>query len=106
MQEAKPKGMGMPVEIERKFLEMRDGWRRPEPSQPSYLCKGEVTVRLRRAGSRGILTKKGRARPLVGPNSSTRSRSRRRQVGPGRLSCPEARAERTLIGCTVLRRSQ
>jgi adenylate cyclase len=52
----------MPVEIERKFLVMHDGWRRPEPGQryhQGYLCKGEVTVRVRCAGSRGFLTIKG-----------------------------------------------
>lgn len=57
----------MPVEIERKFLVTHDGWRTPEPGQryrQGYLCKGEVTVRVRRTASRGFLTIKGRDGPV------------------------------------------
>src|SRR4051812_42098664 len=52
----------MPLEIERKFLVTHDGWRSQEPGQlyfQGYLRIGEVTVRVRRAGSRGFLTVKG-----------------------------------------------
>jgi adenylate cyclase len=70
MPEAKPRGPDMPVEIERKFLVTHDGWRRPEPGQryrQGYLCNGEVTVRVRRAGSRGFLTIKGTSTGLGRP---------------------------------------
>ncbi|MBB3018784.1 CYTH domain-containing protein [Microvirga lupini] len=52
----------MPVEIERKFLVTSDEWRKPEPGQrylQGYLCKGEVTVRVRCGAARGFLTIKG-----------------------------------------------
>ncbi|WP_371826920.1 CYTH domain-containing protein [Microvirga sp. VF16] len=52
----------MPVEIERKFLVTHDGWRTPEPGQryhQGYLCKGEITVRVRRAAFHAFLTVKG-----------------------------------------------
>jgi CYTH domain-containing protein len=68
--EAKPRGSEMPVEIERKFLVTHDGWRRPEPGQryrQGYLCNGEVTVRVRRAGSRSFLTIKGTSTGLGRP---------------------------------------
>ncbi|WP_063776736.1 CYTH domain-containing protein [Microvirga massiliensis] len=60
----------MPVEIERKFLVTHDGWRKPEPGQryrQGYLCKGEVTVRVRRVGPRGFLTIKGGGNGRVRP---------------------------------------
>jgi CYTH domain-containing protein len=49
----------MPVEIERKFLVTSDRWRKSEPGQrylQGYICKGEVTVRVRSSSSRGFLT--------------------------------------------------
>jgi adenylate cyclase len=60
----------MPVETERKFLVTHDGWRRPDPGQryhQGYLCTGEVTVRVRRAASRGFLTIKGSRNGSVRP---------------------------------------
>lgn len=52
----------MPVEIESKLLVTHDGWRTPEPGQrycQGYLCKSQVTVRVRCSASRGFLTIKG-----------------------------------------------
>ncbi|MBQ0822912.1 CYTH domain-containing protein [Microvirga sp. HBU67558] len=60
----------MPVEIERKFLVKSDEWRKPEPGQryrQGYLCKGEVTVRVRCGASRGFLTIKGGGKGLGRP---------------------------------------
>lgn len=60
----------MPVEIERKFLVTHDGWRTSEPGQryhQGYLSKGEVTVRVRRAATRGFLTIKGSGNGFVRP---------------------------------------
>ena len=54
----------MPVEIERKFLVVSDGWRR-EVSRScrmvqGYLSDSGVTVRIRLAEGAGMLTVKGR----------------------------------------------
>ena len=60
----------MPVEIERKFLVTSDEWRKPEPGQhyrQGYLCKGEVTVRVRHAATRGSLTIKGGGNGRIRP---------------------------------------
>jgi adenylate cyclase len=60
----------MPVEIERKFLVTHDGWRNQAPGQryfQGYLSRGEVTVRVRSAGSRAFLTIKGVGNGLVRP---------------------------------------
>jgi adenylate cyclase len=62
----------VPVEIERKFLVVGEGWRAGgEPGQrfcQGYLADaGGVTVRVRRAGSRAYLTVKGRGVGLVRP---------------------------------------
>ncbi len=60
----------MPVEIERKFLVRDDGWRGLGPGQrycQGYLANGDVTVRVRRAGSRAYLTVKGSGNGLVRP---------------------------------------
>ncbi len=60
----------MPVEIERKFLVRDDGWRGLGPGQrycQGYLAAGDVTVRVRRAGSRAYLTVKGAGDGLVRP---------------------------------------
>lgn len=60
----------MPVEIERKFLVMHDGWRTSEPGQryhQGYLCKGEITVRVRRTETRGFLTIKGGSNGRIRP---------------------------------------
>jgi hypothetical protein len=68
--EAKPRGPTVPVEIERKFLVTHDGWRRPEPGRRYrrvYLCGGEITARVRRAGSQGFLTIKGTSTGLGRP---------------------------------------
>jgi adenylate cyclase len=64
------KGLIIPVEIERTFLVTHDGWGKPEPGQRShkgYLCKGEVTVRVRCAASRGFLTIQGGGNGPVRP---------------------------------------
>lgn len=62
----------MPVEIERKFLVVGDGWRGAggprERFCQGYLARsGGVTVRVRRAGSKAFLTVKGRGTGLVRP---------------------------------------
>lgn len=60
----------MRIEIERKFLVRHDGWRKLDPGQryhQGYLCKGEVTVRVRRVGSRSFLTIKGVGNDRVRP---------------------------------------
>ena len=60
----------MPVEIERKFLVAKDSWRGPGPGQrycQGYLSKGDVTVRVRPAGSRAFLTIKGSGDGIVRP---------------------------------------
>ena len=65
----------MPVEIERKFLVAKDSWRGPGPGQrycQGYLSKGDVTVRVRRAGPRAFLTIKDQAMGLSDPSSSMR----------------------------------
>ena len=59
----------MPVEIERKFLVMDDGWRGDISGQrfcQGYLARSEgVTVRVRRAGPRAYLTIKGEPNGMV-----------------------------------------
>jgi adenylate cyclase len=60
----------MPVEIERKFLVASDSWRGHVPGQrycQGYLSKGDVTVRVRRAGPRAFLTIKGSGEGIVRP---------------------------------------
>ncbi len=60
----------MPVEIERKFLVAKDSWRGHAPGQrycQGYLSKGDVTVRVRRAGPRAFLTIKGSGDGIVRP---------------------------------------
>jgi adenylate cyclase len=60
----------MPVEIERKFLVAKDSWRGHAPGQrycQGYLSKGDVTVRVRRAGPRAFLTIKGSGEGMVRP---------------------------------------
>jgi CYTH domain-containing protein len=61
----------MPVEIERKFLVVSDGWRESAAGQrfcQGYLARAKgVTVRVRRAGSRAYLTVKGEPNGLVRP---------------------------------------
>jgi|SoiMethySBSTD1v2_1073268.scaffolds.fasta_scaffold1788361_1 adenylate cyclase len=61
----------MPIEIERKFLVVGDGWRSGPPGQrfcQGYLARTDgVTVRVRCAGSRAYLTVKGKADGLVRP---------------------------------------
>jgi len=60
----------MPVEIERKFLVVGDGWRKPGSGQhyrQGYLCKGEVTIRVRCGASQGFLTIKGSSNGPVRP---------------------------------------
>jgi adenylate cyclase len=58
----------MPVEIERKFLVVSDGWRQSVAGQrfcQGYLAGGhDVTVRIRRAGPKAYVTIKGKA---IGP---------------------------------------
>ena len=59
----------MPVEIERKFLVVGDGWRQGNPPGQRF-CQGYlagkpgVTVRIRRAGTKAYITIKGKP---VGP---------------------------------------
>jgi CYTH domain-containing protein len=63
-------GVAMPVEIERKFLVANDGWRGQVPGQrycQGYLSKGDVTVRVRRAGPRAFLTINGSGNGIVRP---------------------------------------
>jgi adenylate cyclase len=58
----------MPVEIERKFLVINDGWRTGQPGTrfcQGYLASGGVTVRVRRAGRRACITVKGSTRGIV-----------------------------------------
>ena len=61
----------MPVEIERKFLVIGDGWRDGQTGQ--RLCQGYlaqrdgVTVRVRRAGARAYVTIKGESDGIVRP---------------------------------------
>ncbi|MBV8168879.1 MAG: CYTH domain-containing protein [Alphaproteobacteria bacterium] len=58
----------MPVEIERKFLVSGADWPRTEGQRycQGYLTRGESkTVRIRRAGSRAILTIKGPPRGIT-----------------------------------------
>ena len=62
----------MPVEIERKFLVVGDGWRHGAPGQ--RFCQGYLaadgavaTVRVRRAGRAAYLTVKGKGDGLVRP---------------------------------------
>ncbi len=60
----------MPVEIERKFLVAKDSWRGHIPGQrycQGYLSKGDITVRVRRAGPRAYLTIKGSGQGIVRP---------------------------------------
>jgi adenylate cyclase len=60
----------MPVEIERKFLVASESWRGHDPGQrycQGYLSKGDVTVRVRRAGPRAFLTIKGSGEGMVRP---------------------------------------
>jgi adenylate cyclase len=60
----------MPVEIERKFLVASDSWREHASGQrycQGYLSKGDVTVRVRRAGPRAFLTIKGSGDGIVRP---------------------------------------
>ena len=61
----------MPVEIERKFIVVGDGWRDGRPGQrfcQGYLAQRDgVTVRVRSAGGRAYVTKKGEANRLVRP---------------------------------------
>jgi adenylate cyclase len=60
----------MPVEIERKVLVASDSWRGHFPGQrycQGYLSKGDVTVRVRRAGPRAFLTIKGSGEGIVRP---------------------------------------
>ncbi len=60
----------MPVEIERKFLVAKDCWRGHARGQrycQGYLSKGDVTVRVRRAGPRAFLTIKGSGDGIVRP---------------------------------------
>jgi adenylate cyclase len=60
----------MPVEIERKFLVAGDNWRGSALGQrycQGYLSKGDVTVRVRRAGPRAFLTIKGSGEGMVRP---------------------------------------
>jgi adenylate cyclase len=60
----------MPVEIERKFLVAKDSWRGHARGQrycQGYLSKGDVTVRVRRAGPRAFLTIKGSGQGIVRP---------------------------------------
>ena len=59
----------MGIEIERKFLLRGDGWRKSAEGvliRQGYLCGGEgVTVRVRVAGSRALLTVKGGGSGMV-----------------------------------------
>lgn len=61
----------MPVEIERKFLVVGNGWRDGQPGQrfcQGYLARRDgVTVRVRRAGRRAFVTIKGEADGMVRP---------------------------------------
>jgi CYTH domain-containing protein len=60
----------MPIEIERKFLVAKDSWRGHAHGQrycQGYLSKGDVTVRVRRAGPRAFLTIKGSGNEIVRP---------------------------------------
>jgi adenylate cyclase len=60
----------MPVEIERKFLVAKDSWRGHAPGQrycQGYLSRGDVTVRVRRAGPCAFLTIKGSGEGIVRP---------------------------------------
>jgi adenylate cyclase len=61
----------MPVEIERRFLVVSDGWRGKAIGQrfcQGYLARADgVTVRVRRAGARAYLTVKGEPNGLVRP---------------------------------------
>ena len=61
----------MPVEIERKFLVVSDGWRGNAVGErfcQGYLARMDgVTVRVRRAGARAYLTVKGEPNGLVRP---------------------------------------
>jgi adenylate cyclase len=61
----------VPVEIERKFLVVSDGWRSGAPGQrfcQGYLAQRDgVTVRVRRAGPRAFVTIKGEADGIVRP---------------------------------------
>jgi polyphosphate kinase 2 len=61
----------MPVEIERKFLVVSDGWREQATGQrfcQGYLARADgVTVRVRRAGARAYLTVKGEPNGIVRP---------------------------------------
>jgi CYTH domain-containing protein len=61
----------MPVEIERKFLVVSDGWRKQAAGQrfcQGYLARADgVTVRVRRAGPRAYLTVKGEPNGIVRP---------------------------------------
>ena len=61
----------MPVEIERKFLVVSDGWRSGAIGQrfcQGYLARADgVTVRVRRAGARAYLTVKGEPNGIVRP---------------------------------------
>ena len=62
----------MPVEIERKFLVVGDGWRHGVPGQrfcQGYLAGDDATatVRVRRAGAAAYLTVKGKGHGLVRP---------------------------------------
>ncbi len=65
------RGTSMPVEIERKFLVIADGWREGASSQrfcQGYLARADgVTVRVRRAGPRAYLTIKGEPNGIVRP---------------------------------------
>ncbi len=55
---------GAPVEVERKFLVVSDGWRTGEPgvsiAQGYLAAGGPATVRVRRMGDSAYLTIKGR----------------------------------------------
>jgi adenylate cyclase len=61
----------MPVEIERKFLVVGDGWRPTTAGQrfcQGYLARSNgVTVRVRRAGLQAYLTVKGEPDGIVRP---------------------------------------
>ena len=61
----------MPVEIERKFLVLDDGWRGDISGQrycQGYLARSDgVTVRVRRAGPRAYLTVKGEPNGIARP---------------------------------------
>ena len=61
----------MPVEIERKFLVVGDGWRIGAAGQrfcQGYLASEEgVTVRVRRAGPEAYITIKGEPNGIVRP---------------------------------------